>query len=254
VTPESAKLGLPHARSIALYERACRVIPGGVNSPVRAFRAVGGVPLFIQKGAGQYLFDVDGARYLDLVNSWGALILGHAHPAVVAAVTAAVRNGTTFGAPCPGEVELAERIGKAYPALEQVRLVSSGTEAVMSAIRVARAATRRDTIVKFSGCYHGHADHLLVAAGSGLAIEARRFSAFLSPDNRGYRKTHARPPMAVAARKVSAIACMVMTRSFRAPWRLRQRQGPRQAASLRRNIAPDPRSVAARCRWSDAGR
>jgi glutamate-1-semialdehyde 2,1-aminomutase len=169
VTTDNANLGLPHPRSIALYERACRVIPGGVNSPVRAFRAVGGVPLFIQKGAGQYLFDVDGARYLDLVNSWGALILGHAHPAVVAAVTAAVRNGTTFGAPCPGEVELAERIIEAYPALEQLRLVSSGTEAVMSAIRVARAVTRRDTIVKFSGCYHGHADHLLVAAGSGLA-------------------------------------------------------------------------------------
>lgn len=158
-----------HPRSQALYERACRVIPGGVNSPVRAFKAVGGTPLFIQRGSGQHLVDADGRTYLDLVGSWGALILGHAHPAVVAAIVEASRNGSTFGAPCAGEVELAERIVAAYPGLEQVRFVSSGTEAVMSAIRVARAFTGRDLIVKFSGCYHGHADHLLVAAGSGLA-------------------------------------------------------------------------------------
>ena len=164
-------------RSSELYERACRVIPGGVSSPVRAFRAVGGTPLFIERGAGQYLFDVDGRRYLDLVNSWGALILGHAHPAVVEAMTQACRHGTTFGAPCPAEVGLAERITASYPGLEQVRFVSSGTEAVMSAIRVARAATGRDMIVKFSGCYHGHADHLLVAAGSGLATFGRPSSA-----------------------------------------------------------------------------
>jgi glutamate-1-semialdehyde 2,1-aminomutase len=171
---ETARAGL---RSSELYERACRVIPGGVSSPVRAFRAVGGTPLFIEKGAGQYLYDVDGRRYLDLVNSWGALILGHAHPEVVEAMARACRDGTTFGAPCPAEVELAERITASYPGLEQVRFVSSGTEAVMSAIRVARAATGRDLIVKFSGCYHGHADHLLVAAGSGLATFGRPSSA-----------------------------------------------------------------------------
>jgi glutamate-1-semialdehyde 2,1-aminomutase len=123
------------------------------------------------------VFDADGRSYLDLVCSWGALILGHAHPAVVAAIAAASRNGTTFGAPCAGEVELAERLVQSYPALEQVRFVSSGTEAVMSAIRVARACTGRDLIVKFSGCYHGHADHLLVAAGSGLATFGRPSSA-----------------------------------------------------------------------------
>jgi glutamate-1-semialdehyde 2,1-aminomutase len=158
-----------HPRSEALYERACRVIPGGVNSPVRAFKAVGGTPLFIERGSGQRLIDADGRTYLDLVGSWGALILGHAHPAVVSAIVEASKGGSTFGAPCAGEVELAERIVASYPGLEQVRFVSSGTEAVMSAIRVARAFTGRDLIVKFSGCYHGHADHLLVAAGSGLA-------------------------------------------------------------------------------------
>ncbi len=158
-----------HPRSQALYDRACKVIPGGVNSPVRAFKAVGGTPLFVQSGSAQHLMDADGRKYLDLVNSWGALILGHAHPAVIAAIVEASRNGTTFGAPCAAEVELAERIVASYPGLEQVRFVSSGTEAVMSAIRVARAFTGRDLIVKFSGCYHGHADHLLVAAGSGLA-------------------------------------------------------------------------------------
>ena len=165
------------SRSEALYERATRVIPGGVSSPVRAFRAVGGTPRFIARGAGQYLTDADGNTYLDFVNSWGALILGHAHPAVVSAISEAASNGTTFGAPCAGEVELAERIVASYSALEQVRFVSSGTEAVMSAIRLARAFTGRDLIVKFSGCYHGHADHLLVAAGSGLATFGRPSSA-----------------------------------------------------------------------------
>jgi glutamate-1-semialdehyde 2,1-aminomutase len=165
------------ARSEALYERAVRVIPGGVSSPVRAFRAVGGTPRFIARGSAQHVTDADGNTYLDFVNSWGALILGHAHPAVVAAITEAAGNGTTFGAPCAGEVELAERIVASYSALEQVRFVSSGTEAVMSAIRLARAFTGRDLIVKFSGCYHGHADHLLVAAGSGLATFGRPSSA-----------------------------------------------------------------------------
>jgi glutamate-1-semialdehyde 2,1-aminomutase len=174
---ENARTTRAGLRSSELYARACRVIPGGVSSPVRAFRAVGGTPLFIERGAGQYLYDVDGRRYLDVVNSWGALILGHAHPVVVEAMTKACRDGTTFGAPCAAEVGLAERITAAYPGLEQVRFVSSGTEAVMSAIRVARAATGRDLIVKFSGCYHGHADHLLVAAGSGLATFGRPSSA-----------------------------------------------------------------------------
>lgn len=167
----------PHPRSQELYERATRVIPGGVNSPVRAFRAVGGTPLFFTSGRGAYLTDADGRSYLDLVCSWGPLILGHAHPAVVEAIAQACRQGTTFGAPCPGEVELAERVVASYPGIEQVRLVSSGTEAVMSAIRLARAFTGRDLIVKFSGCYHGHADHLLVAAGSGLATFGRPSSA-----------------------------------------------------------------------------
>jgi len=169
--------GQSYPRSEQLYERATRVIPGGVNSPVRAFRAVGGTPLFFVSGRGAHLTDSDGRSYLDLVGSWGPLILGHAHPAVVAAVTQACRHGTTFGAPCPAEVELAERVVGSYPGIEQVRLVSSGTEAVMSAIRLARAFTGRDLIVKFSGCYHGHADHLLVAAGSGLATFGRPSSA-----------------------------------------------------------------------------
>jgi glutamate-1-semialdehyde 2,1-aminomutase len=167
----------PHPHSSELYARACRVIPGGVSSPVRAFRAVGGTPLFIARGAGAQVFDADGRDYLDFVGSWGPLILGHAHPAVVAAVSAALSCGSSFGAPCTAEVELAERIVSAYPAAEQVRFVSSGTEAVMSAIRVARAFTGRELIVKFAGCYHGHADHLLVAAGSGLATFGRPSSA-----------------------------------------------------------------------------
>jgi glutamate-1-semialdehyde 2,1-aminomutase len=166
-----------YPRSLELFERACRVIPGGVSSPVRAFRAVGGTPLFITRGAGARVFDADGNSYLDLVGSWGPLIAGHAPAAVVAAVTQALGRGTTFGAPCEAEVQLAERVVAAYPHVEQVRFVSSGTEAVMSAIRVARAFTARDLIVKFAGCYHGHADHLLVAAGSGLATFGRPSSA-----------------------------------------------------------------------------
>jgi glutamate-1-semialdehyde 2,1-aminomutase len=166
-----------HPRSAELYDRACRVIPGGVSSPVRAFRAVGGTPLFIARASGAQVFDADGRAYLDFVGSWGPLIAGHAHPAVIAAVTEALTRGMTYGAPCAAEVELAERVVASYPAAEQVRFVSSGTEAVMSAIRVARAFTGRDLIVKFAGCYHGHADHLLVAAGSGLATFGRPSSA-----------------------------------------------------------------------------
>jgi len=163
--------------SEALFERARRVIPGGVNSPVRAFRAVGGTPLFVRRGAGARIEDEDGRVYLDFVGSWGPLVLGHAHPEVLEAVTAAAARGSTFGAPCAAEVELAEAVVAAYPGLEMVRFVSSGTEAVMSAVRLARGATGRDLVVKFSGCYHGHADHLLVAAGSGLVTFGQPSSA-----------------------------------------------------------------------------
>jgi glutamate-1-semialdehyde 2,1-aminomutase len=153
-------------RSRAAFERACRVLPGGVNSPARAFGAVGGQPLFIARGEGPYLFDVDGNRYLDYVGSWGPLILGHAHPRVVGAVEEALRRGASFGAPTEQETHLAELIRAAMPSVEMVRLVSSGTEASMSAIRLARGFTGRDVIVKFAGCYHGHVDSLLVQAGS----------------------------------------------------------------------------------------
>jgi len=151
----------------ALWREAQELLPGGVNSPVRAFRAVGGTPVFFDRGEGPYLFDVEGRRYVDLVGSWGPLILGHAHPRIVAAAREAVERGSSFGAPSPGEVDLARRVLVMVPSMEQVRFVNSGTEAVMSAIRLARAATGRDVIVKFEGCYHGHADSLLVAAGSG---------------------------------------------------------------------------------------
>jgi glutamate-1-semialdehyde 2,1-aminomutase len=161
----------------ALFARAQRSIPGGVNSPVRAFRAVGGTPKFIARGEGAYVVDEEGKRYLDFVGSWGPLILGHAHPEVVDAIAKAAALGTTYGAPCKAEIELAEEVIAAYPGLEQVRFVSSGTEATMSAIRLARGATGRDLIVKFSGCYHGHADHLLVAAGSGLVTFGQPSSA-----------------------------------------------------------------------------
>lgn len=155
------------ARSNALFEEARRVIPGGVNSPVRAFKAVGGAPLFIDHGAGAHIFDADGNRYIDYVGSWGPLILGHAHPRVVEAVQRAAERGTSFGAPTEAEVRLAELVIEAMPSIELVRFVNSGTEATMSALRVARAYTGRSKIVKFAGGYHGHADMLLVAAGSG---------------------------------------------------------------------------------------
>ena len=152
-----------------LFAEAVELLPGGVSSPVRAFRAVGGSPLFIERGEGAYLVDVDGNRYVDYVLSWGPLVLGHAHPRVVAALEEAVRRGTSFGAPSPLELELALLIRDAIPSVELVRFVSSGTEATMSALRLARAFTGRAKIVKFAGCYHGHADFLLVQAGSGVA-------------------------------------------------------------------------------------
>jgi glutamate-1-semialdehyde 2,1-aminomutase len=154
------------ARSRDAFQRACRVIPGGVNSPARAFGAVGGQPLFIARGEGPYLYDLDGNPYLDYVGSWGPLILGHCHPRVVQMVTEAVRRGASFGAPTEAETQLAEMVIDAVPSIEMVRLVSSGTEASMSAIRLARGYTGRDVIVKFAGCYHGHVDSLLVQAGS----------------------------------------------------------------------------------------
>jgi len=160
-----------------LFARAQRVIPGGVNSPVRAFRAVGGTPRFIARAQGPYLWDAEGRRYIDYIGSWGPMILGHGHPAVLEAVQRAVVDGLSFGAPTEREVELAEALIALVPGLEQVRLVSSGTEAAMSALRLARGATGRALIVKFEGCYHGHADALLVKAGSGLATFGHPTSA-----------------------------------------------------------------------------
>jgi glutamate-1-semialdehyde 2,1-aminomutase len=153
-------------QSAAAHERAKRVIPGGVNSPARAFGAVGGTPIAIARGDGPHLTDIDGNRYLDFVGAWGPMILGHNHPAVLDATLAAVRDGCSFGAPCPKETELAELVVELVPSIEMVRFVSSGTEATMSAIRLARGFTGRDLIVKFAGCYHGHVDSLLVSAGS----------------------------------------------------------------------------------------
>ncbi|HWL87121.1 MAG TPA: glutamate-1-semialdehyde 2,1-aminomutase [Polyangiaceae bacterium] len=156
-------------RSRKLFERAQQLIPGGVNSPVRAFRAVGGDPVFIARAEGAYVFSVDGVKYTDYVGSWGPMILGHAHPDVVRAVVAAAANGTSYGAPTELEVRFAEKIVELYPSIEMMRAVSSGTEATMSALRAARGHTGRDVVVKFEGCYHGHADFLLVKAGSGAA-------------------------------------------------------------------------------------
>ncbi|OSM06152.1 glutamate-1-semialdehyde 2,1-aminomutase [Magnetofaba australis] len=156
-------------RSLELFSAAARVIPGGVNSPVRAFKGVGGSPRFIAEASGAFVTDVDGKRYIDYVGSWGPMILGHAPQSVIAAVQQAAAKGTSYGAPTEAEIQLAEKIIELVPSIEMVRLVNSGTEATMSALRLARAATGRDAIVKFEGCYHGHADALLVAAGSGAA-------------------------------------------------------------------------------------
>lgn len=156
-------------KSISLFQEAQTLLPGGVDSPVRAFRAVGGQPLFIDRGEGPYLYDVDGNRYIDYILSWGPLITGHAHPKVVEAIQQAALKGTSYGAPSPLEIELAKSVMSFMPNIEMIRFVNSGTEATMSALRLARAYTKRDKIVKFEGCYHGHADLLLVQAGSGVA-------------------------------------------------------------------------------------
>ncbi|HWB95083.1 MAG TPA: glutamate-1-semialdehyde 2,1-aminomutase [Bryobacteraceae bacterium] len=160
---------MKHTNSGAIFEKAQKLIPGGVNSPVRAYRSVGGNPPFIARGQGSHLWDIDGNEYIDYVGSWGPLLLGHRHPEIVAAIEGALAIGTSFGAPTEQEVELAQAICDAVPSVEMVRLVNSGTEATMAAIRVARGFTGRDVTVKFEGCYHGHADSLLVKAGSGMA-------------------------------------------------------------------------------------
>ena len=173
---------LTPSRNDTLFERAKRVIPGGVNSPVRAFKAVGGTPRFVQRAQGAYFWDADGKRYIDYIGSWGPMILGHGHPAVLQAVQKAALDGFSYGAPTEREVELAEEIIKLVPSIEMIRLVSSGTEAAMSALRLARGATGRSKIIKFEGCYHGHADALLVKAGSGLATFGNPTSAGVPPE------------------------------------------------------------------------
>jgi len=178
MTTESANT----SRNDTLFARAQQSTPGGVNSPVRAFRSVGGTPRFIERAQGPYFWDADGKRYIDYIGSWGPAILGHARPEVVKAVQKAAENGLSFGAPTEGEIEIAEEICRLLPSIEQVRLVSSGTEATMSALRLARGATGRDKIVKFEGCYHGHADSLLVKAGSGLLTFGNPTSAGVPED------------------------------------------------------------------------
>lgn len=201
-------------KSKQLFERAERVIPGGVNSPVRAFRAVGRGPLFIREAQGCSITDADGNTYTDYVGSWGPMILGHAHPAIIETIREAARLGTSYGAPTEIEIELAEEIAKAFPSIERVRLVSSGTEATMSALRLARGFTGRDRIVKCEGCYHGHSDSLLVKAGSGLAT-------FATPDSAGVPADFARNTIVVPyndaqavkdtfAEQGSEIACVIV--------------------------------------------
>ena len=172
------------SKNQALFERAQRTIPGGVNSPVRAFRSVGGTPRFIERAEGAYFWDADGKRYIDYIGSWGPMILGHVHPEVLGAVQRVLANGFSFGAPTEAEIEIAEEICKLVPSIEQVRMVSSGTEATMSALRLARGFTNRSRIVKFEGCYHGHADSLLVKAGSGLLTFGNPTSAGVPADTK----------------------------------------------------------------------
>ena len=186
------------SHSESLFGRAQRVLPGGVNSPVRAFRGVGGTPFFVRSAEGSRITDVDGRSYIDFLGSWGPLILGHAAPAVIEAVGEALARGTSYGAPTPGEVELADLIVSAVPSMEMVRLVSSGTEAAMSAIRLARGATGRDLIIKFEGCYHGHADSLLVKAGSGGAT-------FGVPDSLGVPEALARMTLTAPFNDLGAV-------------------------------------------------
>ncbi|NGZ06342.1 MAG: glutamate-1-semialdehyde 2,1-aminomutase [Magnetococcales bacterium] len=189
------------SRSLELFERARRVIPGGVNSPVRAFKSVGGTPPFIRSGKGGMITDVDGKEYVDYVGSWGPLIVGHAHPHVLEAIRLAAEQGCSFGAPTEREIQLAERIIARFPGMEMIRLVNSGTEAVMSAVRLARAATQRDLLVKFEGCYHGHADGLLVAAGSGAAT-------FGVPTSPGITRATAKDTLVLPFNDLEAVEAM----------------------------------------------
>jgi glutamate-1-semialdehyde 2,1-aminomutase len=191
--------------SRSLFDRACRVIPGGVNSPVRAFRAVGGTPVFVTRAEGAYLFGADEKRYVDYVGSWGPMILGHAKPAVVAAIRDAAGRGTSYGAPTELEVRFAEKLCELFPSIEMVRAVSSGTEATMSALRVARGFTGRDEIVKFEGCYHGHTDYLLVKAGSGAAT-------FGVPDSAGVPVAIAQNTLTLPYNDASALAALFRER------------------------------------------
>jgi glutamate-1-semialdehyde 2,1-aminomutase len=185
-------------KSEELFQRASRLMPGGVNSPVRAFKAVGGTPPFIRSGKGSHFWDEDGNEYIDYVGSWGPLILGHAHPAIVQAIQESSAKGTTFGAPTRVEVELAERIQEAFPSMEMMRLVSSGTEATMSALRVARGYTGKKNIIKFEGCYHGHHDSLLTSAGSGVAT-------FDLPDSAGVPESYSRHTISIPYNDMDAL-------------------------------------------------
>jgi len=192
-------------RSRELFARAEKVIPGGVNSPVRAFRSVGGSPVFVSRAEGPYLYGADGARYTDYVGSWGPMILGHAHPAVIEAIVAAAKHGTSYGAPTELEVRFAEAVIGLYPSMEMVRAVSSGTEACMAAIRVARGFTGREAVVKFEGCYHGHADFLLVKAGSGALT-------FGVPDSAGVPETTAKNTITLPYNDVAALEALFAAR------------------------------------------
>jgi len=187
-----------HSQSEELFRRAQELIPGGVNSPVRAFRSVGGKPLFLARGEGSHVIDADGNRYIDYVGSWGPLLLGHRHPEILQAIERALAIGTSFGAPTEAEVELAGAICEAVPSIEMVRLVNSGTEATMSAVRLARAFTGRDLTVKFAGCYHGHVDSLLVKAGSGVATLGL-------PDSVGVPKSFSETTIALPYNSVAAV-------------------------------------------------
>src|SRR5512139_3828929 len=189
-------------KSSALFKESLQLMPGGVNSPVRAFRAVGGSPLFIRSARGSKIYDVDGNAFVDYVLSWGPMILGHTHPEVVRALKQAFERGTSYGAPTPLESELASMVMKLYPSIEKIRMVNSGTEAVMGAIRAARGFTKRDRVIKFEGCYHGHADGLLVKAGSGAMT-------FRLPDSPGVPKAYAKNTITLPYNDVNALKAMI---------------------------------------------
>jgi glutamate-1-semialdehyde 2,1-aminomutase len=189
-------------KSYNLYKRACKIMPGGVNSPVRAFKAVGGNPIFIEKAKGSKIYDVDGNVYIDYVLSWGPMILGHAHPKVINALKKAIEKGTSYGAPTSLEIELAELVLKAYPSMDKLRMVNSGTEATMSAIRVARGFTGRDKVIKFEGCYHGHANGLLVKAGSGA-------TTFGVPDSPGVPGSYTKNTITLPFNDIQALKAII---------------------------------------------